>query len=357
MDAGNTRLKWAVVPHADSGQPPPIPVEFGALRCGEPLELEAWCAGYHVVSAELAGSNTIERLRIEQQWPTGAPPLTTWSDRSRFPVQLDVDSPERVGTDRLLNAVAANRLRQAHQGAIVVDSGTATTIDLISSNGVFCGGAILPGLLLSARALHEYTSVLPFVPPPLSGDSGTRLCRSEYRISHHQRSLLGTCRGRQWIDRSIFSRFTAGRRRSARLAHRWSRSMAGGLDRTSRPTLPPSGFPGIPRAGGRSVGAGRSKGMRDGVELRRGVTGAVGEQCSLLRTDELVGVEIERAKLIGRPQKLSSRNIAVIIAIHSLKPDRAIGHHGAGEPGDGITATTPCGMTPGKSGWPRSNVN
>lgn len=170
MDAGNTRLKWAIVPRADSGQAPPIPVEFGALRCGEPLEPEVWCAGFQVSSTELAGSNTTERLRIERQWPAAAPPLTLWNDRSRFPIALDVDEPERVGTDRLLNALAANRLRQSHQGAIVVDSGTATTIDMISSDGVFCGGAILPGLLLSARALHEYTSVLPFVPPPLSGD-------------------------------------------------------------------------------------------------------------------------------------------------------------------------------------------
>lgn len=168
MDAGNTRLKWAVFPVEPGAVP--MPLVFGAERVGGPIQPHAWCAGGTVCSAALAGSNITERSRIAEQWPIDAPALTVWSDRSQFPIAIDVDVPERVGTDRLLNAIAANRLRQPTQGAIVVDSGTATTVDLISRTGAFCGGAILPGLLLSARALHEYTSVLPFVPMPQAGD-------------------------------------------------------------------------------------------------------------------------------------------------------------------------------------------
>ncbi len=172
MDAGNTRLKWAVFPGRDSRTPDslPSPGRCGAQRCGEPFVLTDWCHGLKVDFAALAGSNLEERIRIEMNWPGNAPQLEVWSDRDQFPIEIDVDSPERVGTDRLLNAIAANRLRRPDQGAIVVDSGTATTVDLISTGGAFCGGAILPGLLLSARALHEYTSVLPFVPMPLSED-------------------------------------------------------------------------------------------------------------------------------------------------------------------------------------------
>ena len=47
---------------------------------------------------------------------------------------------------------------------IVVDSGTATTVNFISKDGIFRGGAILPGLEMSAKALHHYTAVLPVVP-------------------------------------------------------------------------------------------------------------------------------------------------------------------------------------------------
>ena len=85
-------------------------------------------------------------------------------DRSAIPLSVDVDSPETVGLDRLLNAVAANALRPVSRASIVVDSGTATTLNFVSQDGVFCGGAILPGLEMSAKALHYYTAVLPLLP-------------------------------------------------------------------------------------------------------------------------------------------------------------------------------------------------
>lgn len=78
-------------------------------------------------------------------------------------IEVHVDQPERVGIDRLLNAVAVNRLRQAQRPAIVVDLGTACTVDLISANGVFEGGAILPGATLSAASLHSGTAALPLL--------------------------------------------------------------------------------------------------------------------------------------------------------------------------------------------------
>jgi type III pantothenate kinase len=79
------------------------------------------------------------------------------------PVVADVEQPQRVGIDRLLNAWAARHWRRAARPVIVVDSGTATTVDLITQDGVFRGGSILPGLRLSARALHEYTARLPLL--------------------------------------------------------------------------------------------------------------------------------------------------------------------------------------------------
>jgi type III pantothenate kinase len=88
-----------------------------------------------------------------------------------IPVSLDVDFPEKVGLDRLLSAVAANALRPSDRAAIVIDSGTATTINYISPTGTFCGGAILPGLEMSAKALHHYTALLPLLPVhELGGD-------------------------------------------------------------------------------------------------------------------------------------------------------------------------------------------
>jgi len=80
-----------------------------------------------------------------------------------FPQPIDVRAPARVGTDRLAAAVAANELRAPARPAIVVDAGTAITIDLVSGDGVFRGGVILPGLDTAAAALASATDALPLV--------------------------------------------------------------------------------------------------------------------------------------------------------------------------------------------------
>src|SRR5262249_6105357 len=67
------------------------------------------------------------------------------------------------GIDRLFDAVAANLLRQPSEPVLVVDAGTATTVNYISEAGAFEGGAILPGLGLGARALHHHTALLPLI--------------------------------------------------------------------------------------------------------------------------------------------------------------------------------------------------
>jgi type III pantothenate kinase len=76
-------------------------------------------------------------------------------------IQLLVDRPEEVGADRLVNAVAAH---SRYEGAlIVIDFGTATTFDVVDSNGDYCGGAIAPGINLSLQALHMAAAKLPRV--------------------------------------------------------------------------------------------------------------------------------------------------------------------------------------------------
>jgi len=78
-----------------------------------------------------------------------------------LPVPLDVVlDPETItGVDRLLNAVAA--YAGVKQACIVVDAGTAVTVDFIDGEGTFHGGAIAPGARMQLRALHEHTSALP----------------------------------------------------------------------------------------------------------------------------------------------------------------------------------------------------
>jgi type III pantothenate kinase len=78
---------------------------------------------------------------------------------SALPIRLDVDEPQTVGADRLINTLAASRLYG--RDAIVVDMGTATTYDCTTSDGVFLGGVIAPGIATSAETLTRRTSKLP----------------------------------------------------------------------------------------------------------------------------------------------------------------------------------------------------
>jgi len=93
-----------------------------------------------------------------------------------LPLSVRLERPDMVGIDRLVDAVAVNRLRDANRPATIVDVGTAITVDLVSADGAFLGGAILPGLQMSARAMHEFTDLLPLLdmseltaPPPALG--------------------------------------------------------------------------------------------------------------------------------------------------------------------------------------------
>jgi type III pantothenate kinase len=86
-----------------------------------------------------------------------------------------VDSPAEVGADRIVNCVAA--FEKYGGPCIVVDLGTATTFDVVSARGEFLGGAIAPGLEISADALFEQAAKLPRVdvkrPAKIIGTSTT----------------------------------------------------------------------------------------------------------------------------------------------------------------------------------------
>jgi type III pantothenate kinase len=83
----------------------------------------------------------------------------------QLPIRVFVDVPGRVGLDRLFNAVAANT-RRGENPAIVVDAGTAVTVDAVDRAGAFVGGAIFPGFRLMTQALHDYTALLPLIELP-----------------------------------------------------------------------------------------------------------------------------------------------------------------------------------------------
>ncbi len=87
--------------------------------------------------------------------------LVIGDPRVKIGVGVKIDNPSEVGSDRLVNAYAAWTLYK--QALIVVDFGTATTFDVVSSEGNYIGGIISPGINLSLDALHRAAAKLPNV--------------------------------------------------------------------------------------------------------------------------------------------------------------------------------------------------
>ncbi len=123
---------------------------------------------HHGINAKINAvviSSTVPRvvfnLRVLSDRYFNCRPLVVGKLDCRLPVDVRVDAGTQVGPDRLVNTVAGYDL---HGGdLIIVDFGTATTFDVVDSDGAYIGGVIAPGVNLSLQALHEAAAALPHI--------------------------------------------------------------------------------------------------------------------------------------------------------------------------------------------------
>jgi type III pantothenate kinase len=126
------------------------------------LELPARGAGTPVVVASV--NNGVADRLIQRLAPSLAErelELFRFGDDLDVPITMALTDTSTVGQDRLLNALGA--YTRAKQACIIVDAGTAVTVDFVDGQGVFHGGAIAPGLNMMLKALHAHTAALPEV--------------------------------------------------------------------------------------------------------------------------------------------------------------------------------------------------
>jgi type III pantothenate kinase len=116
----------------------------------------------------LAALSTVPMLLRElrllaERWGSGPEPMPTVivEPRVRTGVPILVDNPKEVGADRVVNTLAAHRLFGT--ACVIVDFGTSTNIDVVSARGEFLGGAIAPGIEISAEALTARAAQLTTV--------------------------------------------------------------------------------------------------------------------------------------------------------------------------------------------------
>ncbi len=164
IDAGNTRVKWAL---ADDGAAAGDWIASGALSHAELPQLAAQWQGRtpaRALLSNVAGEGIAAQLQAllpgagvpEQamRWFRSLPSCAGVVNGYRDPAQL--------GCDRFASLVGA-RHRHPSRALLVVTAGTATTVDALDASGRFIGGMILPGLGTMARSLALNTAQLPAV--------------------------------------------------------------------------------------------------------------------------------------------------------------------------------------------------
>jgi len=123
-------------------------VEHGGFRCEQISAIAVSC----VVPPMLTTTQELAARFFDREPLIVGPGIKTG-------MPILYENPKDVGADRIVNGIAAfDKYREA---CIVVDFGTATTIDLISPKGEYVGGAIAPGLSISLEALVQRASKLP----------------------------------------------------------------------------------------------------------------------------------------------------------------------------------------------------
>jgi type III pantothenate kinase len=161
-DIGNTRIKWG---RCRAGRVE----ESCALPPDDPVAWQQQCRQWQVPQ----GASWV----VTAVHPERCSRLVGWLQENGYrahlldrcedlPLRVLLERPDHVGMDRLLDAVAVNARRTPEVPAVVVDAGSAITVDWIDASGAFAGGVIVPGMRLMALALHEHTALLPLIEPP-----------------------------------------------------------------------------------------------------------------------------------------------------------------------------------------------
>ncbi len=165
IDIGNTRVKWAHM------QDPKTRILSGhgyvqhnkqlGIEVLKQVEAPAGLSAIYV-SAVTDDLNS-QRIKRQLQELHDAPVLMVKSQAEGFGIKNGYKQPDLLGVDRWIAMIGAYSKTQSEHGVIVVDAGTAITIDAIDANGWHLGGTIAPGLELMRSALNKNTQRLMLV--------------------------------------------------------------------------------------------------------------------------------------------------------------------------------------------------
>ncbi|MGI9220538.1 MAG: type III pantothenate kinase [Woeseiaceae bacterium] len=185
LDIGNTRIKWGVsidgaIEQAGSAALQELPVSL-------PKSVDA------ALACSVAGDTVTQQVADAVASQCGVQVSFVTSAAMACGVTSGYDDPGSLGVDRWAALIGARSVTDS--ACIVVDAGTAITIDALDANGQHLGGQILPGLGLMSAALGDNTSDLPQIAEQIlgAGDASQRFGRST--IAAISEGILGAAAG------------------------------------------------------------------------------------------------------------------------------------------------------------------
>ena len=213
VDVGNSRIKVAI--RHGGGIVKVLTLSHGCENFHDVCVAEAMAiAGEVPYRWILAGVVPAETERLNACLIRSGGSVCWLNHHSKIGMRLSVVEPSRVGVDRLLSAKAAYHLALG-KPCMIVDAGTALTINWVDGAGIFQGGSIQPGWHLMAKSLGDGTAELPEVGSEQSSDSPWPAKNTHDAIQTGlQGAILGSV-GRFWkraieLDQDANLWFTGG---------------------------------------------------------------------------------------------------------------------------------------------------
>lgn len=155
IDAGNTRIKWTLADGQDWLRSGVLPVE-------QAVDLAHQFAGLEGVrqvwASNVAGAEAAQHIRNIGIGQPPVQPRFIVAQKAQCGVRNGYSNPSQLGSDRWAALIAAWHLVRG--ACLVVNCGTATTVDALSATGEFAGGLIFPGMELMQRSLNDATAQL-----------------------------------------------------------------------------------------------------------------------------------------------------------------------------------------------------
>lgn len=168
IDVGNTNLVFAIIDGDDILYQ--WRISTNERRTGD--EYKVWLN--ELMNLEDISPDTIDGVIISSVVPAtnralnqlstdylGVTPLWVGEVKTQLGIEIHIKNPAEVGADRLVNVIAAYDLIKG--AAIILDFGTATTLDVMDAAGNYQGGIICPGINLSLQALYDASAKLPMI--------------------------------------------------------------------------------------------------------------------------------------------------------------------------------------------------